>query len=287
MADPIDDEVVVELANALAGLRRELAGLGVEVGTEVDIDPDQLFGPWQAVVAAVRAGVAALDEHSLGLILERTVPVVDRLQAVLPVAAAAAETVDRGQSVDAVLAAAVEDAAVLADRMARGDRDLLVSVEAAYATALGASYATWVTRDVIDAVTAATGAGLVDVALRPRGSLARLYAADSGAVVLDVASASGPERWHELAAAVRARPHTEAVASVRLRAMAAVGGIGGAEAGVVATMAPAGIDPAVALDAALAVGDAALADVALDTGTVDEAVCTLARRAWEAGSAGD
>jgi hypothetical protein len=281
MPEPIDDEAVVELANTLAGLRRELAALGIEVSTVVDVDPAQAFGPWQAVVDAVRAGVAALDDAAAGSILERTVPVVDRLQGVLPVAGAAALTVDRGEAVDAALAAAVEDAAALATRLAGGDPDLLVAVEAAFAAALAASYVTWVSRDLLDATTVATGAGLVDVCLRPRGALARVYAVDSGAVVLDVVSSMGAGAWHTLAAAAVDRSDEERVASVHLRSHAAVAGLGGAEATVIATMAPEEVEPSAAHDAALVIGDAALADVALEADAIDAATHALARRAWE------
>lgn len=274
------------LAEALAGLRRELAGAGVEISSTVNVDPEQPFGPWQAVLEAVRAGVATLDTTVAGTLLERSVPAADALQGVLPVAAAAAETSHRGAAFDAALAVAVDDAADLAARVAGDEPDLTLAVESAYAAVLAACYGTWVVRDVVDLATVATGIGLVDTALRPLDAYRRLVASNDAAAVLDVADAAPTQVWERLAEEARQRPDAEAMASVRLRSLAVVAGLGGAELVAVARLAPEGLELAVVADAALVIGDAALAAVSLSTGEVDPETCALARRAWEDGAAG-
>lgn len=282
MTDPVSDDALVDIANALAGLRRELAGEGVTVSTTVDVDPEQPFGPWHAVVATVRAGVATLDAARAGTLLERSPTVTDELAAVLPAATAAAAPVGRGPAVDAAVAAAVEDAAHLTALAGEDDAGFLLAVEAAYASVLAAAYATWVTADLLDPAVAAAGSSLVDVALRPRAALGRLRRADAAAVVLDVAAAQPPTAWATLADAVAQRGDEEAVAAVRLRSLAAVRGMGGAEERIVAGLAPADVEPEVALAAAVAVGDAAVAAAVRAAGVADEATCRHAGRAWEA-----
>jgi hypothetical protein len=282
VTEPVSDDALVDIANALAGLRRELAGEGVTVSTTVDVDPAQPFGPWQAVVTTVRAGVATLDAARAGTLLERSPAVTDELAAVLPAAAAAAAPVGRGPAVDAAVAAAVEDAGRLTALAGEDDAGFLLAVEAAYASVLAAAYATWVTADQLDPTVATTGSGLVDVVLRPRAALGRLRRADGATVVLDVAAAQPAATWEALAGAVAGRGDEEAVTAVRLRALAAVRGLGGAEERIVAGLAPADVEPEVALAAAVAVGDAAVAAAARDADLADEATCRRASRTWDA-----
>jgi predicted solute-binding protein len=71
---------------------------------------------------------------------------------------------------------------------------------------------------------------------------------------------------------------------VRLRSQAAVAGLGGAEVVAVARLAPAELDLEEVADAAVVIGDAALAAAALATGELDVETCELARRAWDDGA---
>ena len=286
MPEPIDDEALVDLANALAGLRREL--VGVPISTTVDVDPAQRFGPWQAVVEAVRAGATGLGTGAAGTLLERSVPAAAGLRSALAAATEVAAGVDRDAAVDACLAAAVEDAAALAGVFGQDDPGLVLAMESACATVLAAAYATWVTRDLVDDATAAAGIALLDVTLRPVAALATLQRASGGAAaVLDVAEAQPPEVWEALAEAAATRPEEEAMASVRVRALAALAGCGAAEAVVVAQLAPEEVRPDVAGAAGIVIGDAAVATAALERGAVDVASCTLAARAWARSSGAD
>ena len=283
MPEPIDDEALVDLANALAGLRREL--VGVPISTTVDVDPAQRFGPWQAVVEAVRAGATGLGTGAAGTLLERSVPAAGPLRSALVAASEVAAGVDRDAAVDACVAAAVEDAAALAAVFGQDDPGLVFAMESACATVLAAAYATWVTRDLVDDATAAAGIALLDVTLRPAAALATLQRASvAAAAVLDVAGSQPPEVWEALAEAAATRPEEEAMASVRVRALAALAGCGAAEAVVVAQLAPDEVGPEAAGAAGIVIGDAAVAAAALERGAVDAESCALASRAWERSS---
>ena len=279
MPQPIHDDALVDLANALAGLRRELAA--VAISTTVDVDPTQRFGPWQAVVDAVRAGATGLGPVPAGTLLERSVPAAERLQAALGSAREVAAGAGRDEAVEACTVAAIEDAATLAAVFGQDDPGLVFAMESACATVLAAAYATWVTRDLVDDAAAANGTALLDVTLRPVSALARLRARSrSASAVLDVAEAQPRVVWEALAEAAVLRPEAEAMAAVQVRALAAVAGCGGAEAGVVATLAPAAVEPEVAYAAATVVGDAAVAVAGAEAGAVDEALCGRAAAAW-------
>ena len=283
MPEPIHDEALVDLANALAGLRREL--VGVPISTTVDVDPAQRFGPWQAVVEAVRAGATGLGPGAAGTLLERSVPAAGPLRSALAAASEVAAGVDREAAVDACMAAAVEDAAALAGVFGQDDPGLVLAMESACATVLAAAYATWVTRDLVDGATAAAGIALLDVTLRPVAALVTLQRASAGAAaVLDVAGALPAEVWEALAEAASTRSEEEAMASVRVRALAALAGCGAAESAVVARLAPEGVGAEVAGAAGLVIGDAAVATAALERGAVDVTSCALATSAWERSS---
>lgn len=279
---PIADDDLVDLAHALAGLRHELAGAGVVVPSEVDVDPGQRFGPWQAVLEAVRAGVVTLGEAAAGTLLERSLPAALALEEALLLAQAAAATAGRSSAADEALAVAVEDAGVLADRLVDDGTGFVLTVESFYAGALAAAYVTWVVRDLLDPAVAASGTGLLDGVLRPRAALRRLAGNRSAAAVLDVAEVLAPGAWRALADGARRRQEDEARASVHLRAAAAVAGLGGAEVGVLGVLAPAGTAPADVLDAALAIGDGAVA--AAGAARLDAATCRLAAAVWTDGS---
>lgn len=283
MSEPIDDDRLVDLVDTLAGLRREL--VGVSISTTVDVDPVQPFGPWHAVIEVVRAGATGLDVGAAGALLERSVPAAERLQAALASASATALGAGRHEAVDACLLAAIDDAAALAAAFGQDDPGLLFAMESSLATALAAAYATWVTRDLVDGRTASGGIALLDLALRPAAALATLRARSGGAAaVLDVAEAQPPEVWEALAEEAAARPDEEAMAAVHVRALTALAGCGGAEAVVVARLAPPGVEPEVALPAATIVGDAAVATAGDEIGAVDEATCARATAAWRRSS---
>nr|MDQ3385213.1 hypothetical protein [Actinomycetota bacterium] len=126
---------------------------------------------------------------------------------------------------------------------------------------------------------------LLDVTLRPVAALATLQRTSGGAAaVLDVAGSQPPEVWEALAEAAITRPEEEAMASVRVRALAALAGCGAAEAVVVAQLAPEEVEPEVACAAGIVIGDAAVATAALERGAVDVETCALATRAWERSS---
>lgn len=277
---PIADDDLVDLVDALAGLRRELAGAGVVIRSQVDVDPAQRFGPWTAVLDAVRAGVATLEPAVAGTLLERTPAAADALAVRLATSEAAAVSAGRSSAADEAVVAAIQDAAVLAERVVDGEQSFVFTVESFYAGLLAATYATWVARDLLGPTTADAGTGLVDLALRPVGSLRRLGRHGSAAAVLDVAAALPVETWAALAGEAVERPEAEAMASVTLRALAAVAGLGGAEAAVVARLAPADLDLAVAGEAAVVIGDAAVGAAAPDA-VVDAATRALAERSWQ------
>ncbi len=279
MPEPIHDDALVDLANALAGLRREL--VGVVISTTVDVDPAQRFGPWQAVVDAVRAGATGLGTGAAGTLLERSVPAAGRLQAALAAAGEVAAGVDRDAAVDACMAAAIEDAATLAAVFGQDDPGLVFAMESACATVLAAAYATWVTRDLVDDAAAAAGIALLDVTLRPVAALATLRARSrSAGAVLDAAQVQPQAVWAALAESAATRPEAEAMAAVQVRALAAVAGCGGAEAAVVAGLAPPAVEPDVARAAASVIGDAAVAAAGGEAGVVDEPTCARAAAAW-------
>jgi hypothetical protein len=279
MPQPIHDDALVDLANALAGLRRELAA--VAISTTVDVDPTQRFGPWQAVVDAVRAGATGLGPVPAGTLLERSVPAAERLQAALGSAREVAVGAGRDDAVEACTVAAIEDAATLAAVFGQDDPGLVFAMESACATVLAAAYATWVTRDLVDEAAAASGIALLDVTLRPVSALARLRSSSrSASAVLDAAEAQPRVVWEALAEAAVLRPEAEAMAAVQVRALAAVAGCGAAEAGVVAALAPAAVEPEVAYAAATVIGDAAVAVAGSEAGAVDEALCARAAAAW-------
>lgn len=283
---PISDDDLPELARTLSGLRHELAGAGVVIPSEVDVDPDQPFGPWQAVLEALRRGLATLDVEVAGTLLERSLPAATALEGALPAAEEVAAAAGRTAAVDEAVAAAVEDAAALAERVVEGDPGFALTVESFYAGVLAATYATWVVRDLIAGAPLAAGTGLVDGVLRPLAAVHRLTGAAAAAAVLDVAEALPQETWAALADGARTRTEEESAASVRLRAAAAVAGLGGAEAAVVAGLAPAGTAAADALDAAVVIGDAAVAAAAGQAGVADEDVRRLAGAVWDSRSRG-
>ena len=111
----------------LAGVRRELGGAGVVISSQVDVDPTQRFGPWSAVLEAVRAGVATLDVAVAGTLLERTPSAADALAATLATSEAAAASAGRSGAADEAVVAAIQDAAALAERVVDG---LLVTLGA-------------------------------------------------------------------------------------------------------------------------------------------------------------
>lgn len=283
MPEPIHDDALVDVANALAGLRREL--VGVEISTTVDVDPSQRFGPWQAVVDAVRAGATGLGTAAAGTLLERSVPAAGRLQAALAAAGEVAARVDRDAAVDACMAAAIEDAATLAAVFGQDDPGLVFAMESACATVLAAAYATWVTRDLVDDAAAAAGIALLDVTLRPVAALATLRERSrSAGAVLDAAEAQPQVVWEALAESAATRPEAEAMAAVQVRALAAVAGCGGAEVAAVARLAPPAVASEVAGAAAAVIGDAAVAAAGGEAGAVDEETCALAAVAWKRSS---
>lgn len=283
MPEPIHDDALVDLANALAGLRREL--VGVEISTTVDVDPSQRFGPWQAVVDAVRAGATGLGTAAAGTLLERSVPAAGRLQAALAAAGEVAAHVDRDAAVDACMAAAIEDAATVAAVFGQDDPGLVFAMESACATVLAAAYATWVTRDLVDDAAADAGIALLDVTLRPVAALAKLRERSrSAGAVLDAAEAQPQVVWEALADSAATRPEAEAMAAVQVRALAAVAGCGGAEVAVVARLAPPAVASEVAGAAAAVIGDAAVAAAGGEAGAVDEETCARAAVAWKRSS---
>lgn len=282
MPEPIADDALVELAHALAGLRREL--LDVPISTTVDVDPGQAFGPWHAVIEAVRAGATGLDAVDAGTLLERSVPAGEVLKTALAGATETAARAGRSSAVEACVVAAIEDAAALAAGFGQDDPGLIFAIESACASVLAAAYATWATRDLVDDRTAAAGAGLLDVTLRPVAALTTLLATSSAAAVLDVAATLAPEVWEAMAEAAATRPEDEAMASVRVRALAALAGLGAAESTVVARLTPPDVAPDIAYAGAILVGDAAVATAASEAGAVDAATCALAARAWERAS---
>ena len=280
--DPIADDDLVELARTLAGLRHELSAAGVVISSDVDVDPDQRFGPWQAVLDAIRAGVTSLDVADAGTLLERSLPVAGALEAVLPVAEEAAARAGRSNALDEAVAAAVEDAAALADQVVVGDAAFAVTVESFFAGTLAATYATWVVRDLLAGDEAVAGTGLVDGVLRPLAALHRLSTTGAAAAVLDVAEVLPAETWAALATGQRERPEDEAAAAVRVRAAAAVAGLGGAEVLAVAALAPPDVDPTDVAGAALVIGDAAVAAAAEQAEVADAALRRLASATWRA-----
>lgn len=279
MPEPIADVALVDLANALAGLRREL--VGVPISTTVDVDPEQPFGPWQAVVAAVRAGATSLDVGSIGTLLERSVPAAEPLGIALAAATAIAADLGREAAIEACVVAAIDDGATVAAALGQDDPGLVFAIESAIASVLAAAYATWAVRDLFDEQAAAAGIALLDVTLRPIAALRTLRGASAAAAVLDVSATLPAETWEALAAAAVERPAEEAMASVRLRALAAVAGLGAAEATAVALLAPPDVAPDVALAGALLVGDAAVAAASTVAGATDGTVRSLASRAWD------
>lgn len=279
MPQPIHDDALVDLANALAGLRRELAG--VVISTTVDVDPTQRFGPWQAVVDAVRAGATGLGPGPAGTLLERSVPAAERLQAALGSAGEVAAGAGRDAAVEACTMAAIDDAATLAAVFGQDDPGLVFAMESACATVLAAAYATWVTRDLVDDAAAAAGIALLDVTLRPVSALTTLRAGSrSASAVLDAAEAQPRVVWEALAEAAVLRPEAEAMAAVQVRALAAMAGCGGAEATVLAGLAPSTVEPEVAYAAATVIGDAAVAVAGREAGAIDEVTCARAAAAW-------
>jgi len=283
MAEPIADDALVDLADALAGLRREQPG--VDISTTVDVDPSQHFGPWHALLTALRAAVAGLGGADAGTILERSVPGAEIVQAAITTATDAAAAVGRHAAVDAAVEAAIEDAATLSSAFGQDDPGLVFAIESACATVLAAAYATWVSRDVLDAATAAAGTALLDVTLRPAAALATLRkASSSAAAVLDAAEAQPAAVWGALADEAGSRVEGEAMAAVRVRALAALAGLGAAEATAVARLAPRDVGLEAAFAAALVIGDAAVAAAAGGAGTVDVLTIALADAAWRRSS---